>query len=95
MRFACIHHLRADYPLVLLCHMRQVSLSGYYCWRNRRPCAREQANAELLGKIRTVHNEHRGIYRTPHIHAELQAQGDRCSRKRIERLMRHNGMQGK
>jgi transposase InsO family protein len=95
MKYTCIHQLRAEYAVVRLCQVLQVSVSGYYRWRKRQPSVREQANAKLLDKIRIVHGEHRGIYGSPRIHAELQAQGERCSRKRVERLMRLDGLAGK
>jgi len=37
----------------------------------------------------------RGIYGAPRIHAELLAQGIQVSRKRVARLMREAGIQGK
>lgn len=46
----------------------------------------------MTTQIQDVFPSFRGVYGSPHIHAELRDQGWRCSRKRIARLMRENGM---
>jgi transposase InsO family protein len=47
----------------------------------------------MLTEIRRVHTAHRGRYGAPRIHAALQAGGYMASRGRVERLMRHYGIQ--
>jgi putative transposase len=42
-----------------------------------------------------VHEESRGRYGSPRVHAELRRRGHRHSRKRVARLMRHAGIWGK
>ena len=42
----------------------------------------------------TIHTASRATYGAPRIHAELRAQGERCSRKRVARLMRLAGVAG-
>jgi putative transposase len=44
-------------------------------------------------EIRRVHADHRGRYGAPRIHAELRAEGQSVSRKRVERVMRRHGIQ--
>ena len=44
--------------------------------------------------ITALHAAHRGRYGAPRIHAELRAGGQRHSRKRIARLLRHAGLRG-
>jgi putative transposase len=43
----------------------------------------------------TIHQRSRRTYGSPRIHAELRAQGERVSRKRVERLMRQEGVMAK
>jgi putative transposase len=71
-----------------------VSVSGYYAWCQRPSSQREQATEALVAEIRQVHAESLQTYRSPRIHRELYQRGYRCSRKRIERLMRQQGIRG-
>ena len=50
--------------------------------------ARAQADTALTEQIAKIHAHSRETYGAPRIHAELQAVGIRCSRKRVARLMR-------
>jgi transposase InsO family protein len=42
--------------------------------------------------IRAIHAESEERYGSPRIHKELKAQGERISRKRVERIMRLEGV---
>lgn len=81
--------------MTLLWRVLEVSVSGYYAWRKRQPSRRRQEDEELSKLIQCVHVESRQRYGSPRIHAELQAQGIRCGRKRVARLMRQGGLRGK
>ena len=60
----------------------------------RRDALRASTNATLQQRIVAIHAASRATYGAPRIHAELQAQGVRCSRKRVARLMRLAGVAG-
>src|SRR4051812_37283407 len=92
MRFRLIEDQRDVWPVRVMCDALSVSPSGYYAWRSRPESVREIANHELLVDIRRVHTEHRGRYGAPRIHAELRAEGQSVSRKRVERVMRWHGI---
>jgi transposase InsO family protein len=49
----------------------------------------------LLDVIKRVHLESRGVYGSPRIHKELKKQGWQVNIKRVERLMRVYGIQGR
>jgi transposase InsO family protein len=70
------------------CELLQVSRSAYYAGRTGGPSMREQRDVVLTGKIVEIHDDSRHTYGSPRVHHELQAQGERCSRKRVARLMR-------
>jgi transposase InsO family protein len=73
----------------------QVAPSRYYAWQQRPPSPRAQANAVLTEQIREVHDRSRCTYGAPRVHAELRAQGQRVSRKRVARLMRAADLVGR
>lgn len=95
MRYACIRQHAGAFALTLMCRLLRVSRTGYYAWRGRRPSARAQVDTRLRVAIRAIHVASRQRYGSPRIHRELAAQQWRCSRKRVARLMRLDGLRGK
>jgi putative transposase len=85
---------KAAHHVATLGRVLGVSPSGYYAWCDRPPSAHAQADQVLLAQIRVSHEESRGTYGAPRVHADLQAQGIRCGRKRIARLMREADLAG-
>ena len=92
--FRLIEAERASFSVPLMCRMLGVSRSGYYGWRVRPPSKRERIDATLTERIRQIHQRSRRTYGYPRVHAELQAMGIRCGRKRVARLMRKAGLKG-
>lgn len=90
MRFAFIEQHAGAYPVRLMCRVLAVSPSGYYAWRSRPESPRAAANRHLVSEIRRLASRHHGRYGSPRMHAALRAEGHRCSRGRVERLMRHH-----
>jgi transposase InsO family protein len=95
VRFRFIDAEKAAYPVVFLCHVLNVSPSGYYAWRRRPEPARVRSDAQLAVEIAAEHKRSRGIYGSPRVHLELRARGVCVGRKRVERLMRKNGIKGR
>ena len=44
--------------------------------------------------IRAIHQRSHATYGSPRVQVELRETGTRCGRKRVERLMRQEGLQG-
>jgi putative transposase len=87
-----------DFPVDLVLRVLSIPSSTYYGWRSRvaAPSARELGDAELLEKILAFRDSHEfaSTYGAPRVWLELRKQGVRCGRKRIERIMRQNGLRG-
>ena len=92
MRFALIDAEKAKYPLAVLCAALEVSRSGYYAWKGRPAPARANADEQLGVEIAAIHRRSRATYGSPRVHAELRAKDRRVGKKRVERLMRENGL---
>jgi putative transposase len=92
--FGFVDAEKANFPVRVLCRMLGVSRSGYYAWRSTPPSRRRREDAALTEKIREIHRRSRETYGSPRVYAELRTLGIRCSRKRVERLMRKSGLRG-
>lgn len=77
-----------------MCRVLAVSRSGYYAWCARPLSPRAQADQQLGLAIRAVHAASRRTYGSPRVQAELGAQGWRCGRHQVARLMRAAGLAG-
>ena len=78
-----------------MCRALGVSRSGFYAWRKRAASRRETADRELALEIRDLHDASRGTYGAPRVHRALRRRGRRVGRKRVERLMRVQGLRGR
>ena len=65
----------------------QVSRTGYYAWRGRKPSQRQLQNETLSDKIKAIFQESKETYGSPRIYEELKESGVVCSEKRVARLM--------
>lgn len=75
--------------------MLEVSTSGFYDWLNRPESNRSRENRVLTEKIKRLQSASHEIYGSPKIHADLVAQGETCSVKRVARLMKKEGVRSK
>ena len=95
MKLRFIQQERRWFSVDALCRAMGVTRGGYWSWVRRRPGPREQADVVLLADIRRIHKDKRRIYGSPRIHDQLQKEGIRCGRKRVERLMQENDIKAK
>ena len=94
MKFAFIAQ-EVAFPVETMCRVLGVTRSGFYAWKKRPKPARVKSDAQLAVKVAAAHQRSRKTYGSPRVHRELKAQGVRVGKKRIERLMRENGIQGR
>jgi transposase InsO family protein len=76
------------------CELLKVSRAAFYA-HLAGPSQRDRDDAELATEIQVVHQESKGRYGAPRVHAELRRRGHRHGRKRVARLMRQAGLQGR
>jgi putative transposase len=95
MKYGFMQRYRNEFSVERMSYVLGVSRSGYYAFIKAGRSKRDQANDELTTKIKASYQESRQTYGSPRIQAELKAQGTTCSRKRVARLMRKEGIQAK
>jgi len=88
-----MREIAVSHSVKKMCQVFGVSRSGYYQWHSRAgKTKRQQANQELIAKIRTIYAQNRKCYGSPRIYRELLQQGLPYGKNRIARLMHENGI---
>lgn len=81
-----------EFRLVAMCRVLGVHRSGYYAWLKCRLSDRAREDQRLLGSIRQAWLESGGVYGHRKVTLDLRDQGEVCSRHRVGRLMRTEGL---
>lgn len=88
---------KAEFGTERLCRVLRVPSSSYYDWNRDgrdRHARRGEARAELVSKIRAVHDASAETYGSPRVHAELVESGIAVSERRVAALMAAEGIVG-
>ncbi len=93
MRYAFIERHRSEHGVEKMCRVLKVTRSGYYAWHKRTESNRRQEDRRLLDDIRRVYRQGRNAYGSPRVTKQLHAEGIRCGKNRVARLMKANGLQ--
>lgn len=78
-----------------MCKLLGVTRSGFYAWAKRQPSQRRQDDQALLARVRQIHADSRGFYGSPRVAGQLRLEGRTVGRRRVARLMREAGLQGR
>jgi transposase InsO family protein len=95
VKYTFIDAEKATWPVEVLCKVLGVSRSGFYAWKTRPASDSAKADAKLSTMIAVSHTRSRGTYGSPRVHRDLRANGQRVGKKRVERLMREQGIAAK
>jgi putative transposase len=95
MKYLFMKEHSLEFGVEKMAKVLMVCRSGYYKFLKGGVSQREIENQNLSEKIREVHRKSRKIYGSPRIYQELKKQGEKCSRKRIARLMQKEKIQAK
>jgi putative transposase len=91
-----INQEKSSYSVAFLCRLLNVSSSSYYRRNNVGDTSmRKQRDQQLKEKIIESWQASRGNYGSARILKDLRKKGIRTSRKRISRLMKQEGIQGR
>ena len=95
MKYACIQAHLQEFDVSLMCRILGVSRSGFYAAQKRATVEPSADDQRLRVHIRSIFRASNQRYGSPRVHQELKSQGICCSRKRVERLMREDGLRAK
>lgn len=91
-KYAFVAAHASNYPVKMLCRVLGLARSGYYRWKKQPSSNRAEHDATLTTHIKTIFGDSRRTYGSPRVHATLRAQGVRCAKKRVARLMNANAL---
>ena len=81
-----------EFRLCAMCRVLGVHRSGYYAWLRQQTSAREREDERLLGRIKHFWLASGTVYGHRKITLDLREAGETCSRHRVRRLMRREGL---
>jgi hypothetical protein len=83
---------RNEFSMQALCRIPGVARARYYAWLHHPLSDRDLEDARLLRLIRTSFTASHGIHGAPRGLLDPREVGETCSKLRVERLMRENGV---
>jgi len=95
MKYEFMQMHESDFSIERMSAVLNISRSGYYKYIHTKPSARAQENERLYQAIRKIHDASRQTYGSPRIFSELREAGEKCSRKRVAKIMKKNGIAAK
>ena len=85
----------AGHSVKRCCELLEVSRAAFYERLDPTPSTKEQSDAILAQRIKEIHAESKGTYGSPRVHQELHKRGVECGKRRVRRLMRQAGLEGR
>lgn len=92
MKYRFMDRYGSGFEVKKMSEVLGVNRSGYYAYQERGQSVRAKENERLRTLIRMIWSRSRELYGSPRITIELRAQGLRCGKNRVARLMREAGI---
>nr|WP_245411445.1 IS3 family transposase [Pleionea mediterranea] len=83
---------RNNFSICWMCRRFGVSKSGFYYWEKHQRPKVSVADTVLLKAIKRYHRGRAKAYGSPRMYRLLRSKGVTCSRRRVARIMRENGI---
>ena len=95
MKFEFMKDKSKEFSIEKMAEVFELSINGYYSYIKRKPSRRERENNHLTDLVIRTYREGRSMYGSPRIHGRLKRLGVNCSRKRVAKLMKNQGLSAK
>lgn len=91
-KYEFIKSMQGEHNVRMMCRLLDVAASGYYAWLKTPVSNHAREDARLLRLIRASFMNSQCVYGAPRVFLDLREAGESCSKHRVARLMRENGM---
>ena len=91
-KYEFIKAKQKKYDTRMMCRLLGVARSGYYAWLRKPNSDHELEDKRLVRLIRASFEASQGVYGAPRVFLDLREAGETCSKHRVARLMRENGI---
>lgn len=95
MRFKFIAAEKVNFPIVHLCRVMEVSVSGFYAWSDRPESNRTKEKRKLTVYIKASYKASGCTYGSDRIIDDLKDVGIDTSKRRISKIMKENNLKVK
>ncbi len=95
MKYEFIKANRSAFSIQKMCHVLEVSKSGYYKYQTKPESQRDKDDNILLNRIQDIYKDNNGRYGSPRIKKQLSKEQIVCSKNRVARLMSKNNIKAK
>ena len=93
MKYAWIRVHTTEFPIGAMCRVLNVSQSGYYAWKRRRPSAQQVRREQLSDGIVKFHKACKGVYGYRKIHEDIMETFENpCCLETVRRIMKRKGL---
>lgn len=94
VKYAWIKQYRDSYSIAIMCHVLEVSKSGFYQWLAAKPCMRAQRTASIQASVKDAYDQSNGIYGSQKITRKLQEEAhlETACRNTVAKAMKKMGL---
>lgn len=92
MKYAWIREHRDSYPVTIMCHVLDVSSSGYYASLCGPPSPRRQRRRAITEAAQRAYENSYGVYGYRKVHDDLREQQVACCRETVRKVLGEKGL---
>jgi len=92
LKYAFIAKHQSIYSITRMCRVLRLHPSGYYAWKAQPLSQRAIDDQRLLGLLKHAWLESGGVYGYRKLTLDMRDMGESCSRHRVARLLRCEGI---
>ena len=92
MKYGVVEQMRQSWPVLPMCRLLKLLVSGYYAWRTRTPSRRAQRQPRLKTEILAAHQRTRETFGPKRLQRDLAGHGVKVGVHSIRRVRQELGL---